>query len=534
MATTLTDQRHAALEDFLSVVRRYKVVIIVSTIVVPVAAFVLSMQQSKVFRATSEVLLEQKDLGGALTGIPTGNGNSDPERYARTQAALATDENVARRALKLAGVRGVTVTDLLGSSDVSPRVDSDLLQFNVDDANPIVATKLASAYAAAFASYKLEQDTNSLEQARSELQGQLADLRASGATNTQLYADLVKKVQDLRTLELLQAKASVIHTASEAEQVQPRPVRTAALGVALGLLVGLGIAFLSNALDKRIRSEDEVDSALGVPLLARLPNYAPKTGRESLVMLDAPSHFTAEAVRGLRTNVELAAGTRGAKTLVVTSAAPQEGKSTTISNLAVALARAGHRVALVDLDLRQPAVSRLFHIEGWPGVTDVAAGSTSLNVALTRIALNDSGSSATSGAGTQPGQLMVLPTGTIPPDPGEFAASQQLANILEQLKAASDYVLIDAPPLLAVGDTMSLSPSVDAMFVVVRLSVTNRPMLKDLARTLAASPAPALGFVLTDVDGRDIYRSTHYAYHSQAATQRPAPVPLRKASEPRR
>jgi hypothetical protein len=212
------ERRHGALEDLLAVARRYKWIVIISTIVVPLTALIYSMQQEKVFRATSEVLLDQKDLGAALTGITNPAGNVDPERYARTQAALASVSLVAERALKLAGERTMTPLDLLDASDVSPRVDADLLTFTVDAPNEDEAVKLSTAYATAFTNYKLARDTEALQRARSELEIRLADLRKQGASDTQLYSDLVEKVQDLRTLELLQARASVVRPASSADQ----------------------------------------------------------------------------------------------------------------------------------------------------------------------------------------------------------------------------------------------------------------------------------------------------------------------------
>ena len=514
----------AALKDVLVVAGRYKMVILLSVIIVPLVAIGVSTQQEKIYQATSEVLLDRQDLGAALTGIQNANADRDPERYARTQAAIASVPEVAKRAIQISGVEGLTAVELLDHSTVSPRIDSDLLRFTVDNPDPDAATRLATAYASAFTNYKLETETASLRGARRELEGRLADLRSEGAVNSQMYADVFTKVQDLRTLELLQSRVSVVKRADTADQIRPRPIRSAALGVFLGLLIGFGFAFLWNALDRRIRSEDEVEDGLDLPLLARLPRYSKQThGRASLVMLGNPGHPAAESVRLLRTNLELSARQDGAKTIMVTSAAPREGKSTTIANLAVAFARAGHRVVLVDLDLRGPSVSRTFDLVGKPGITDVTMNRVGLDHALVPIGLSHSAVARNSTS--IGGSLNVLPAGTIPPDPGEFVGTPQLAAVLEKLRQQHDFVLIDAPPILVVGDAMSLSTLVDDLFVVVRLDVTNRPMLNDMARALRSCACGRLGFVLTNVDASDVYGTAH---HQQAfASPDESSTPLR-------
>jgi capsular exopolysaccharide synthesis family protein len=519
---------HGALADVLSIAARYKAVIILTTIVVPIVALVVSTQQQRVYRATSEVLLDRQDLGAALTGIPNNSSDSDPERYSRTQAAIASVPAVAQRAVRISGVTGLTGEELLRNSTVSPRLDSDLLRFTVDNASAANASRLATAYASAFTSYKLATETASLTGARKELEGRLTDLRAQGAIGTQMYADVFKKVQDVRTLELLQARASVVRPATDGNQVQPRPVRSAALGVALGLLLGFGFAVLWNALDKRIRNEEEVEEGLGIPLLAKLPRYTIKArGRDSLVMLGDPAHAAAESVRLLRTNLELSAIGNDAKTIMVTSAAPREGKSTTISNLAVALARAGHQVALVDLDLREPTIARAFDLEGRPGITDVTMEHVALEDALVSIRLTPASVPRASYTGASEGALHVLPAGTIPPDPGEFVAAQRVALVIQALRQQHDFVLLDAPPLLAVGDAVSISTITDALFVVVRLDVIDRPMLRDMARGLNSCPCAKLGFVLTNVEARELYGASHYGHDVKGRGSDEQRAPLR-------
>jgi capsular exopolysaccharide synthesis family protein len=239
-------------------------------------------------------------------------------------------------------------------------------------------------------------------------------------------------------------------------------------------------------------------------------------------MLANPAGIHAEAFRMLRTNLEFANLERGARTIMVTSSIETEGKSTTIANLAVALARAGKRVALVDLDLRRPFLARLFALDtARPGLTDLALGHAELDNVISRVAISTgrAGAVATNGQGRVEGMLEVLPSGPAPPDAGEFVATKAMGDILDQLTERADIVLIDAPPLLHVGDAMTLSARIDALFVVTRLNVVRRQMLAEMRRLLEACPAAAIGFVLTDAQLEEAYGYSSYGgyYRQQPA-----------------
>jgi non-specific protein-tyrosine kinase len=199
---------------------------------------------------------------------------------------------------------------------------------------------------------------------------------------------------------------------------------------------------------------------------------------------------------------------RDVRTIMVTSALEREGKSTTVANLAVAFARAGKRVALVDLDLRRPVLARFFGLKG-PGLTNVALGHAPLEEALTQIVIADppplrrraapagGGNGNGNRTGELSGLLEVLPSGPIPPDPGEFVSSPALGVTLQALRERCDVVLVDAPQSLRVGDAIALSSRVDGIVVVARSKALRRQTLAELNRQLATMGAPALGLVVT-------------------------------------
>ena len=245
--------------------------------------------------------------------------------------------------------------------------------------------------------------------------------------------------------------------------MRPATTKNLAMGLGLGIVIGLVLISLAEALDTRIRRSDEVSERLGLPLLTRIP-IPPRSLRKtgSLGMLDDEGGLQSEAYRKLRINLDFANLSIKARTIMITSAAEQEGKSTTVANLAIALARAGRRVVLVDLDLRKPFIDHFFDLTGRPGLTDVALGNVTLDQALWSIPFPGSD------AGPQSGSLYVLPSGPMPPNPADLIESSVVTEVLLDLAERADVVLLDSAPLLPVSDGVVLSNKVDAMLVVVR------------------------------------------------------------------
>jgi polysaccharide biosynthesis transport protein len=515
------------LPDYFRVIRRRKWIIVACVILLPLLAFLLSSQQQKIYEGTSEVYLSPQNLAAALTNTSDGTTFQDPERFAETQADLAAVPEVARRVCE-----NVTPpcdpTALLKESAVEAKPNVDLLEFRVRDPDPERAQRLATEYARQFTVYRREIDTAALKTALAKLQERIRQLERSGDRSGSLYASLVGKEQELRLLEALQtSNAFVVRPSTRAPQVQPKTTRNVILAIMFGLAFGLLFAFLWEALDTRLRSAEEITERLNLPLLGRIPRPRRNVQRaHRLTMIEDPNSVQAEAFRMLRTNIDFVNLERGAKTIMVTSALEQEGKSTTMANLAVAMAKAGRHVVLVDLDLRRPFVGRFFRLDGRPGVTDIVLGDVELEDALVELPMRgselDQLSVNTEGNGNRTeGLLEVLPSGPTPPNAGEFVGTRSLARILEQVRERADIVLIDAPPVLHVNDAMALSAVVDAMLIVTRLRVVRRSTVDELQRLLETTPATKLGFVITDADlGEDYGISYYYNYRPRPEQRR--------------
>jgi polysaccharide biosynthesis transport protein len=515
--------------DHLLVLRRRRWIVLLAASVTPLVAVLVSLGQDNRYEAASEILLNNQGAGQLLGESQT--SNLQAERIVQTEANLARAPVIAARTLAAAGRERTSVQDFLDDSSVSPKSNADILLFRVVAHSAPLASRLANAYAREFIRYRRDLGLSTFQSAHEVVARALDRLEAAdrrrgspersspslnGLTRSAAYVSLVEREQDLQAGEaLLNSRFVLVHQAADAEVVSPRPARNGLLGFALGLMLGIGLAFFRDALDTRVRSGSEIAFRLGLPLLARLPRGLGEENR--LVMVAEPDGVEAEAFRILRTNLELLQLEQGARTIMVTSALEGEGTSPTAANLAVALARAGRRVVLVDLNLRRPSVARMFGLGRQAGITDAVLGHVRLQTAVAQVAV-PRGSPPRNGAPGLPGReevrgvLEVVTSGSLRPDPGEFVGTQALGDLLKELSRHAELVLIDAPPLLGVGDAIALMPRVDALLVVASARHARRPVLAETRRLLDASPASTFGFVLTGMDQRDVWEDADAAF----------------------
>jgi Mrp family chromosome partitioning ATPase/capsular polysaccharide biosynthesis protein len=492
-------QISADLRPYLSVLSRRWTVILPAVVLVPIVALLIAGGRQRTYSASAQVLLTYSSPGASLNGLATPYPGTSPDRNVATQAAMARDPAVAQRALALSHVRG-TGSDLLTKSSVSSPNSSDLLEFSVQADSPARAELLATNYARAYTAYRTAIDNQAITTALNGINAQLTRLTQAGQTASPTFHTLSREQQALIAAAASGTSDAVVaQGAQSAVPVGPHPARSAAVGLVVGIILAIALAFLVETFDQRV-GVDEIERRLKLPRLASIPagrrwqrevrallglEQSARGDRSaaSLVVLDDPNGREATAFRVLKSSLEFARLEHDFKSLLFTSARPYNGQADTVANLAVTVAQAGQRVLLCDLSARQPAIGDLFQLNGQPGVTELILTGAELQDAVVPITDPSLG-----------GNLDVLPFGGPAPHSG-FLGTREVTDLLEQLKRAPyDLVLIDAPPLLGSGDAQTLSTLADA--VIIALADPVRPrVIEDLSGTLSRLPVLALGFL---------------------------------------
>jgi capsular exopolysaccharide synthesis family protein len=282
--------------------------------------------------------------------------------------------------------------------------------------------------------------------------------------------------------------------------------RNLVLGLLAGLAVGVGVAFGRHALDTKVRSEADVKTLSDRPMLSSIP-LDKNTKGKPLSLVTEPHGAHAEAIRRLRTNLLFVDVTTGKHSFVVTSAMPGEGKTTTVINLAMALADTGARVLLVDGDLRNPTVAKSMGLEGGVGLTTILLGAATVDDVIQQ--WRDS-------------SLHVLPAGQIPPNPSEILGSEPMETLFDHLTKEFDYVLVDSPPVLPVIDAIVINKLVGGLLFIVAADRTRKRDLQSAIKALTTVDARAAGFALNMVaaGASDPYRYGYYGYEANGAASR--------------
>jgi capsular exopolysaccharide synthesis family protein len=300
---------------------------------------------------------------------------------------------------------------------------------------------------------------------------------------------LDNRIKELKVTE--DTGAMKIHTLEVAKPehraVKPQKVRFLAIALVMGLMLGTGLALVRDWTDQRLRGAEDIRTLLGLPVLGIVPMVASgKRERANFGQAVAlePMGEVAEAYRTIRTAVYFGVPDGGAKRLLVTSPLPSDGKSTMISNLAIAMAQAGQRIALLDCDFRKPTQHRIFDVSSEVGLSSVVAGRAKVEEAL---------------RATNVPNLDLLPCGPIPPNPAELLNSEAFADLLDRLAEKYDHVLIDSPPVMAVTDARILGAICDLTILVLRAEKSTRSVSQAACQSLISVGAQILGAVVNGV-----------------------------------
>lgn len=272
------------------------------------------------------------------------------------------------------------------------------------------------------------------------------------------------------------------------------------LGVLVGLVGGAGYSVLREVLSTSIHSAGEAQQLLHLPVLGSIPRDS-GARKGSLVLDERSLSLRAEAYRQVRTNLQFIDATQTADVILVTSAEPREGKSVTAINLALVLAELGRRTLLIDADMRKPMASEYLDVDNAIGLSNVLAGQVETDEAISEFGRE---------------HLLVLPSGSTPPNPSELLGSARMSSLLETLRPHFDHIVIDSPPVLPVTDAVVASAVVDAVVVVVAAGKTSRTAVQSAVASLRAVNAPLVGVLLnkTRQQGGPYYASYRAAPES--------------------
>lgn len=346
-------------------------------------------------------------------------------------------------------------------------------------------------------------------------------LKREADSNKALYQELLQRLKEAGVSAGL--RSSNIRVADQADvprfAASPKKARSIVLGLFLGLFVGIGAVLLAETLDNSVKTVDEMSEVYGLPVLGVVPHFRLTDGHKGLrkaltlrrneperpILVAADGNGNGhrmpqaiEAYQSLRTSLLLSHSGTPPQTILVSSSLPAEGKTTTAANTALALAQSGMRTALVDLDLRKPAVDRLFGVPSELGMSTFLSGNSDLSSQIIRTAYPN---------------LFVVPAGPQAPNPAVLIGSERMTDALQLLGEYFTYVVFDSPPVLQLSDALLLSPHVDGVILVVRSSRTPRKALLRARSQILHAGGRLLGVVVNDVDQTELA----YGYYSYGA-----------------
>jgi receptor protein-tyrosine kinase len=435
----------------LAVIWRRRAIVLVTLLVFVCTTAVISKSLNKVYSTDSTLLIALPADAQTFDTVQAS------QALARSYAEIIKSPNLAARVARRLG-DGTDKGVVLDATSFEPITETQLLEITAEDGDPVRAKLIADTYAEVFIDYAAANITPTTQ----------------------------------ATISL--ADSAPIPTSA----ARPKPTLYTLLAAMLGLGVGLALAFLRDRLDDRLRAPEDVEATFQLPLLARIP----RRGRSER----SASAFQ-EAYRVLRTNLDFARSGDPVRSIAVTSGSEGEGKTTTVAELATAIAEVGRRVIVVEGDLRRPNLQRMlvdWEEPLWPGLSNYLVETVPLDEAIHP---------------TAHPKVSLVPAGPLPPSPSALLDSRRARELVAGLSERADVVLIDCPPLNIAADASVISRLVDGVVFLVDLSSSKQRRVRDGLRQLQAVKAETLGFVLN----RDASaQASRYEYYYSATAQRPA------------
>lgn len=444
------------LQDFVKMVRTRWLTVLVVTAAALLLAVLYTLMTTPLYQASTRLFVSTT-AGKSASDLYQGNRLSQERVLSYTQ--LLMGETLAQRTIDKLGL-DVGVNDLAEKVKATAKPDTVLIDVNVLDASPVRARDIANALSDEFVVMVRELETTD--------PGAKPDARV-----------------------IVEQRASIPD-----DPAVPNPVRNIGAGLAVGLMLGIGLALVRDRLDNTVKSRETLEEIAHVGLAGSIPLDKDRR-KDAAIFFDEDNSAIAEAFRKIRTNLQFLAVDNPPRVIVITSSVPDEGKSTTAINIALALAEAEHDVVLVDGDMRKPSLAEYLHLIGSAGFSTVLSGSAELTDVIQK---------------TEFPRLSVLTAGPAPPNPSELLGSESARKVLGELRARFDYVIIDSSPLLPVTDGAILAANSDGALMMVRFAHTKQEQLTHAVDSLDSAGASLLGAVFTMAPGSK-RSSYNYGYY---------------------
>jgi polysaccharide biosynthesis transport protein len=513
------------LEDYMRIARERAWIIVLSIVVVAGIALYMSYTTTPLYSTSARLVYQKNDLELAVTGSGLNAYDYDKDRSIATAVAAIRNSQKMAEAVK-ADLGEKTKKDasaLVGMVGVSAGEGSDLVDITAVSTDPQEASDVANAYARQFIIYRQNADRATVAAARDVVRTQLDTLSPEDLQGD--YGLMLReKLETLRILEAMQdGRFTLMREAGvPGSPYTPQTKRNIILAVVVGLVLGIGLAFLVEYLDKRIKDEKGLERASGLPVLAAVPAVggkwkSGKKGERSteVIGFEGSSAMLLESFRTLRSSLQYFETESGPRTLLITSGLPQEGKTVTTVNLAISLALSGQRAIVLEADLRKPMIHKYLNLDNKIGLSSVLAGQSSIAGAMQLVLMEDllPESSRRAYEGVDTGvirkNLYCVTSGPLPPNPAELLASTRMANVIAELKQLCDFLLIDTPPVLPVSDALTLAAEADAVIVTARLHHSTREEMGEVHSVLERAGVRAIGVVAGGV------RTSHGYYYKR-------------------
>jgi succinoglycan biosynthesis transport protein ExoP len=454
------------LKDYMRVIRKRWQIIVVVMLVVVAGAALATVLSPNVYEAQTQLFVS---TSGGNDSSALLSGSSFTQQRVLSYADVITTPTVLDPVIESLQLN-TSAANLAAQITATVPLNTVLIQVAVQNSDPRVAAQIADAVG--------KQFTKTVAALESVTTGQSSPVKVS--------------IVSVPTVPIA--------------PISPKPTRNLALGVVLGLLLGLGLALLRDLLDTTIKNEQDCAEVSDATVIGGIA-FDPDAAKNPLIVQVDPHSPRAEAFRTLRTNLKFVDAAKHPRSIVFTSSVPTEGKTTTTANLAITMAAAGARICVVEGDLRRPRLLQYMGMDGSVGLTDVLIGQAKLGDVLQQFAETS---------------VYVLGAGAIPPNPSELLGSASMIETLRELESRFDVVIIDTPPLLPVTDAAVLSTIAGGTVVVVGAGRVDRDHLSKSLQSLETVQARVLGLVLNMIPtkGTDGYYYYRQGYAPESPRQR--------------